>query len=235
MSLSEPLDPIEARIIGVLIEKAFTTPEGYPLSINALVNGCNQKSNRFPVEFYTEQTVNEALLRLRLHRIVNEMHTAGARVVKYAHTAKEVLEVDDQELGILAELMLRGPQTHGELRGRIKRMAPVASLPELGVILGRLQARGLVEAVAPVAGSRAGRVGHCLGSGGGAGGGGAGLEPAGVGVEEPVAREVREAPVASVTVSAAPANPVIDELEERVRELEAEVASLKQRLDALEH
>ena len=80
MSHREPLDDVETRVVGVLVEKALTTPDGYPLSLNALVNGANQKSNRDPVTSYTEQTISEALTRLRLHRLVREVHEAGARV-----------------------------------------------------------------------------------------------------------------------------------------------------------
>ena len=163
MALTEPLDAVEERVLGVLVEKGFTTPEGYPLSLNALVSGCNQKSNRHPSASYTEQTVHEALLRLRMHRIVREVHTAGARVPKFAHAARDVLEVDDQELAILAELLLRGDQTHGELRGRVKRMSPVDSLAALAVLLSKLEDRAMVRSLPPLPGSRAGRVGHLLG------------------------------------------------------------------------
>jgi len=163
MTLMEPLDDVEARIVGVLVEKELTTPDGYPLSLNALVNGCNQKSNRDPLTSYTEQTLSEALLRLRLHRLVREVHTAGARVVKYEHHAREVLEVDQAQLAVLTELLLRGPQTPGELRGRVQRMAPMESLEQLGQVISALEARGLLRHLPPLPGSRAARVGHRLG------------------------------------------------------------------------
>lgn len=243
MALTESLDPVEARILGVLVEKEFTTPEGYPLSLNALVNGCNQKSNRDPTVSYTEQTVNEALLRLRMHRIVREMHTAGARVVKFAHSARDVLEVDDKELAVLAELLLRGGQTHGELRGRVKRMTPVESLAELAVILSKLQSRGMTCSLPPVAGSRAGRVGHLLGDHRSAAGTPAATAPP---RDEPA--DVESGPIATIHVAApspaiaagaptahAPAQDAgHSALESRVAALEAQVERLTGRLDALD-
>ena len=240
MALTEPLDDVETRILGVLVEKEATTPENYPLSLNGLVSGCNQKSNRDPVVFFTEQTVQEALLRLRMHRIVREMHTAGARVVKFAHSAKDVLEVDAQELAILAELMLRGPQTHGELRGRIKRMAPVDSLAELAVILSKMDSRGLVCPLAPAAGSRAGRVGHLLGKDSGE----APIRPATLPSQLETSNVESEAPGPTTTIQVtAPASipatsadhEATDALESRVTALEAEVARLSSRLDDLLH
>jgi uncharacterized protein YceH (UPF0502 family) len=163
MALTEKLDAVETRILGVLVEKQLTTPESYPLSLNALLNGCNQKSNRDPVVTFTEQTVSEALLRLRLHRAVREVHSAGARVEKYEHLAGEVLELETPALAVITELMLRGPQTAGQLRGRVQRMSPINSLPELEALIKPLEGRGMIGRFAPAAGSRAGRVGHLLG------------------------------------------------------------------------
>ncbi|MCB9896665.1 MAG: DUF480 domain-containing protein [Planctomycetes bacterium] len=157
MAHREPLDKIEARILGVLIEKELTTPDGYPLSLNALQNGCNQKSNRDPQLSLDTQSLEEALNRLRLNRLVREVHEAGARVLKYAHDAKPALEVDTQELAVLAELLMRGPQTVGELRGRVERMTPVPTLDDLQRVLKPLMERGMVVVIAPAPGSRAPR------------------------------------------------------------------------------
>ena len=232
MALTEPLDAVEERVLGVLVEKEFTTPEGYPLSLNALVSGCNQKSNRHPSASYTEQTVHEALLRLRMHRIVREVHTAGARVPKFAHAARDILEVDDQELAILAELLLRGDQTHGELRGRVKRMSPVDSLPALAMLLSKLEDRSMVRSLPPLPGSRAGRVGHLLGikSDGQA----ASQTPTSL----PSSPSPAESPTASFEVTSS-ASDEADRSENsgltnRLNSLEADVARLTQRLEALE-
>ena len=157
MALREPLDAIESRIFGTLVEKSLTTPESYPLSMNALVNGCNQKSNRDPVSDYDARSIGEAMLRLRLHHLVRERHSSGARVVKYEHDGGTVLEVDTPALAVLAELLLRGPQQPGELRGRASRMAPIHTLDALETILADLAARRMVERLPPSPGSRAPR------------------------------------------------------------------------------
>lgn len=155
MGTIQPLQHAEARVLGVLIEKSMTTPESYPLSLNALVNGCNQKSNREPVTHLDEQTVNEAMRDLRMNRLAVEVSNRSSRVVKFSHKARERLEVDEPTLAILAELLLRGPQTPGELRGRASRMAPIASLGALDGLLGRLSERQMVVQLSPLPGSRA--------------------------------------------------------------------------------
>jgi len=165
MSLHEPLDAIESRIFGVLVEKAFTTPDGYPFSLNGLVTGSNQKSNRDPALSLTEQTVSEGLVRLRLHHLVHEVRTSGARVEKYAHDGQARLEVDDPTLAVLAELLLRGPQTAGQLRGRAARMVPIPTLPDLDAVLRPLMERGMVTTVPPEPGSRAVRYAQLLSPG----------------------------------------------------------------------
>jgi len=105
------LNPDEARLLGVLIEKATTTPDQYPLSINALTNGANQKNNREPVLSLSEDQVFDAVQQLREKQLVVQMDQAGSRVHKYKHTAGEILHCRGGELAILAELLLRGPQT----------------------------------------------------------------------------------------------------------------------------
>src|SRR3954468_4057060 len=112
----------ESRVLGVLIEKATTTPEQYPLSLNAVTNGSNQKNNREPVRAMTEDQCFEALESLRTKGLVVRVDTHGSRVPKYRHNAGDVLRARTGELAILAELLLRGPQTVGELRGRASRM-----------------------------------------------------------------------------------------------------------------
>jgi uncharacterized protein len=116
------LDAPEVRVLGSLLEKEITTPEYYPLSLNALVNACNQKSNRDPAVHYDEGVVEDALERLRHKGLLTTLTGAGSRVPKYGHRISDKLNLGRRELAILCELMLRGPQTLGELRGRTERL-----------------------------------------------------------------------------------------------------------------
>lgn len=144
----KPLGRIERRVIGVLVEKAKTTPEQYPLSLNALTAGCNQKSNRHPKMELDSSEVEDALERLREQGVVVEVHSDG-RVSRFRHRTYEWLGVNKAQLAVIAELLLRGPQTVGELRGRAARMEPIAGLSELKPILEALEARGLVLSLTP--------------------------------------------------------------------------------------
>jgi len=117
------LSQIEARVLGAFIEKEMTTPDYYPLSPNALTNACNQKSNRSPVMQLDETEVMETVEFLRQKGLAMQSQDAGSRVVKFRHTLRERLYLEDHELAILAELLLRGAQTPGELRARADRMA----------------------------------------------------------------------------------------------------------------
>lgn len=132
--------PVEIRILGVLIEKQMTTPDYYPLSLNALILGCNQKSNRDPVMELSETEVQEALQQLRNDHLVWQVRTAGSRVSKYEQNLKEIGEFSIQETAVLCELMLRGPQTLGELRARCARMFEFHSTAEVEHIIGKLMA-----------------------------------------------------------------------------------------------
>src|SRR5580658_8282903 len=116
------LDADEVRVLGALLEKEVTTPEYYPLSLNALLNACNQKSNRDPVVHFDEETVERVLYTLRDKGLLLNITGAGSRVPKYGHRLSEKLNLGRRELAILCELMLRGPQTLGELRTRTERM-----------------------------------------------------------------------------------------------------------------
>jgi uncharacterized protein YceH (UPF0502 family) len=148
------LDPYEARLFGVLIEKALTTPEQYPLSINAAMSGANQKSNRDPVLSLDEEQVAMALERLVQKYLARKVFPANSRVEKYCHNGKDGLGLDTPGLAILAELLMRGPQTAGEMRGRASRMQPIESLDRLTEILDPLIERGLVKRIPPAPGSR---------------------------------------------------------------------------------
>lgn len=121
------LSPTECRILGSLAEKELTTPDYYPLSLNALLNACNQKSNRQPVLNLAEDEIMTALDRLR-HLGFAMQSREGGRVAKFCHTLREKLHLDEEELSILAELLLRGAQTPGEIRARADRMAKLDSL-----------------------------------------------------------------------------------------------------------
>jgi hypothetical protein len=144
----QPLEALERRVLGVLVEKAKTTPENYPLSLNALKNGCNQKNNRAPLMQVEEDQVDAALESLRRVGAVSEIQGSG-RVDKYRHLAYEWLGVDKVELAVMAELLLRGAQTVGELRGRAARMEPIKDLAELRPVLESLQAKGLIVFLTP--------------------------------------------------------------------------------------
>src|SRR6478752_7821538 len=135
------LTPDESRVLGVLIEKAMTTPDQYPLSLNAVVNGANQKNNRDPVLTMEENQAFAALEGLRGQGLVIRSDMVGSRVNKYKHAAGEALHARPGELAILAELMLRGPQTLGELRGRASRMHPMESLDDVKNMLRALSER----------------------------------------------------------------------------------------------
>lgn len=116
------LSEVEARVLGSLIEKEITTPDYYPLSLNALVNACNQKNNREPVMDLDEDTVRKALEGLQSHRLAGPARGADSRVTKYEHRIQEVFNFTRGETAVLCVLLLRGPQTPGELRGRTERM-----------------------------------------------------------------------------------------------------------------
>jgi uncharacterized protein YceH (UPF0502 family) len=117
------LDDIEARVVGCLVEKDLATPEYYPLTLNALTNACNQKSNRDPVMLLEETDVIRALDSLRQKQMAHQS-AEGVRAAKYCHNLEAVLNLDPEDLAVLAELLLRGPQTVGELRNRAERMCP---------------------------------------------------------------------------------------------------------------
>lgn len=137
----EPLHSIEVRVLGSLLEKDLTTPEYYPLTLNALQNACNQKSSREPIVNYDETTVSQGLELLRQKQLVLKVTGAGHRVEKYAHRLGETLNLGRRELALLAVLMLRGPQTVGELRGRTERMHPFNDMEEVERVLEALSTR----------------------------------------------------------------------------------------------
>ena len=159
------LTPDEIRVLGVLVEKALTTPAQYPLSLNAVVVGCSQKNNRMPVAEYTEDRVYDALDGLKAKGLAREAMLSGSRVAKFRQVGLEALKVSLPELVLLTELMLRGPQTVGELRGNASRMHAFDSLETCQQALDGLMRRTaeagglipgpLVRELPPPPGSRA--------------------------------------------------------------------------------
>ena len=143
-----PLTSRQRRVLGVLVEKAKTTPDAYPMTLNALTTGCNQKSNRDPQMNLSADDVEEVLEELRGMGAVAEVH-AGGRVPKYRHYAYDWLGVDKDEIAVVTELLLRGEQTVGELRGRAARMADIADLGALRPVLQSLIEKRLLVPLSP--------------------------------------------------------------------------------------
>jgi uncharacterized protein YceH (UPF0502 family) len=158
------LTAIEARVLGALIEKELTTPEYYPLSLNALVNACNQKSNRDPVMSLNDDAVSDALRSLDKQGLAGRADCMDNRVTKFEHRLQEAFNFDRRETAILCELLLRGPQTPGELRGRASRMHPFEDLGQVQATLQRLMQREppIVKVLPRQPGTKESRYAHLL-------------------------------------------------------------------------
>ena len=223
------LTAIEARVIGCLIEKQITTPDQYPLSLNALVNACNQKSNRDPVLELEERIVQQTVDGLGRKHLVVEKSGFGSRVPKYQHrfcnTEYGTLKFDPQELAIVCELLVRGPQTPGELRSRAARMAPVTDVSEIEAALTRLSDREdgpFVTRLAREPGRRDSRYAHLFSG-----------EVAGGGAAEPDIRSPDESGETRSSIST-PETAFPDmRQEQRLARLEDEVRALRAELDDL--
>lgn len=216
--MSRPtLDPIEVRVAGALVEKALATPDHYPLSLNALVAACNQKTARDPVTDYSERDVTAAIERLSRRGLVGTSSGSGHRVAKFRHTLDRALDLSHRELAALAVLMLRGPQTPGEIRSRSGRMADFASVEDAEEALWLLGDREepLAVRLPRAPGQSADRYAHVL---------------SGKPVEEEEAATPDVAPAPSATPSQTP--PAQDGLAARVEALEAEVAQLRAEMEA---
>ena len=135
------LSEVETRVLGALIEKELTTPEYYPLSLNALVNACNQKSNRYPVMNLDENAVSQAIRSLDKEGLAGPADAMDNRVAKFGHRLQEAFNFDRREIAVLCELLLRGPQTPGELRSRAERMHHFDDLGQVQLTLQRLAQR----------------------------------------------------------------------------------------------
>jgi len=158
------LNEVEVRVLGALVEKEITTPEYYPLSLNALVNACNQKSNREPVMQLDENTVRDALLALQEKRLAGPASGADSRVTKYEHRL-ESFNFSRREIAVLCVLLLRGPQTPGELRGRTERMYRFEDLEQVQSALHQLMERepSLAAVLPRQPGTKEARYAHLLG------------------------------------------------------------------------
>src|SRR3984893_5018935 len=158
------LTEVESRVLGSLVEKELTTPDYYPLSLNALVNACNQKSNRDPIMNLDEDSVRSALRVLHDNSLARSVSAADSRVTKYEHRLQEAFNFDRREASIFCELLLRGPQTPGELRSRVERMHHFDDLSEVQSALQRLMNREppLVKVLARQPGTKESRYIHLL-------------------------------------------------------------------------
>ena len=148
--MNEDLTAVELRVLGSLIEKAMTTPDYYPLSLNALTNACNQTSNREPVVHYDEPTVAHAIETLRVRSLVRAVQQSGSRVTKYRHLLSEALGLSARYTALLGVLMLRGPQTLAELRTRASRLENFDSLEEVESALNGMMERDPSPLVVPL-------------------------------------------------------------------------------------
>lgn len=206
------LDATEVRVLGCLIEKQRTTPDAYPLSLNALRLACNQSTNRDPVVAYDEELIRGALHHLGRRRYTRLTTGHTSRTAKYRHLLDEALEIDRADQAVLAVLMLRGDQTPGELKQRTERMQPFSGLDELQEVLTRLIDRELVAQLARRPGQKEERFRHRL------------------------SEDLDEEDASPAGVVAAPAAVVVPpppRRDERLDKLEREVAELREELAAL--
>ena len=215
------LDDAEVRVLGALMEKEVATPEYYPLSLNALVNACNQKSNREPVVSYDEDTVETALGGLRAKGLAARISGHDMRVPKHAHRLPEVINLGRREAAVLCVLMLRGPQTAGELRGRTERLYQFDDLEAVDACLTRLmewQPEPLVARLPRQVGYKEVRYAHLL----------SGEPPttaaAPAAAQTPGVRETRDEPVARLQAS-------MDRLEAEVADLKRQFAEFKKQFE----
>jgi uncharacterized protein len=207
------LTETEARVLGSLIEKDITTPEYYPLSLNALVNACNQKSNRDPMMQLDENTVRDALSGLQENRLAGPASGADSRVTKYEHRSQEVFNFTRAETAVLCVLLLRGPQTPGELRGRTERLHHFETLDDVQSALQKLMQRqpALAKVLPRQPGMKESRYVHLLSG-------------------DVVAPETPQAIVASGSHNSADAERLA-RVEEEVSVLRQEIAQLKSQLE----
>ena len=211
-------DAAEIRVLGCLIEKQRTTPDVYPLTLNALRLACNQSTNRDPVVDYDENAIRAAIDRLVQRKWATLASWSNRRSMKYRHTLDGALDLDDGEIAVLDVLMLRGAQTPGELKARTERLHRFADMEDLGGTLERLIERQLAARLERRPGQREERYTHLLGS-----------------EDAPAADERPAAPVEQSAEAAAPAErpASADSFEQRFERLEQQIAELRTELQAL--
>ena len=209
-----PLNEVETRVLGALVEKDITTPDYYPLSLNALINACNQKNNREPVMTLDEDSVRQGLDGLHAQNLAGPAGGADSRVTKYEHRLQEVFNFNRAETAILCTLLLRGPQTPGELRGRAERMHRFEALDEVQSTLHRLMQREppIVKVLQRQPGTKEARYMHLLSGD---------LEEAG-----------GSTPVSSASARHSDGGDALTRLEGEVQELRKELADLKQQFES---
>lgn len=207
------LDEVEARVLGVLVEKQLTTPDQYPLTVNAATSGCNQKSNRDPVMDLAESQVQHSLEKLMVRGYVGLVHAAGGRTDRYRHNLAEHLKLSQPQLALLAVMLLRGPQTAGELKTRCARMADFDSPTSVDEAAAPMIERGFAARLAPAPGSRAARYAQLLSPD---------SHP-----HDSTSSATPSAPLSSTPSAGSPS------LAQRVSDLEAQVAELRTELQRL--
>jgi uncharacterized protein YceH (UPF0502 family) len=207
------LNEYELRVMGALVEKQISTPDYYPMTLNALVNACNQKNHRDPVVSYDEATVTRALDSLREKKMAYTFHGSDSRVPKYGHLFPKAYELDEAETAVMTVLVLRGPQTPGELRSRTSHLHNFENLLEVETTLQNLslRPRPLVVKLPRQTGSRESRFAHLIGGD--------------INVEELAARAERSEAASS---SSRGASDRVARLEEQVATLQQELAELKE-------
>ena len=209
--VSDLLTDVEVRVLGSLIEKEMTTPDYYPLSLNALTNACNQTSNRDPVVHYDEPTVAHAIETLRVRSLVRAVQQSGSRVTKFRHLVNETVGLTARFTAVLGVLMLRGPQTLAEIRTRASRLASFETLEDVESVLNAMierQPTPLAVALPRQPGQKEARYAHLL------------------------AGEVTYTPPEPTSTAAHSSGDRIGALESEVQELRREVADLRAQLDA---
>ena len=219
-----PLNRPQRRVLGVLIEKAFCTPEYYPLTVNALVSGCNQKSNRDPVISFEAHQIEEVLAELQQAGLVVCLFPATGRTERWKHILKDAWALDRPERAVLGELLLRGAQSEGEMRSRASRMVKIATLEELQSVLASLAQRGFTRRLSPEEQSRGVVWTHLL------------VTPEELARIEQRVRESAPGPAASAPSvrTAESVDSAVGPLVERVTKLEHELEAARSRVSDLE-
>jgi uncharacterized protein YceH (UPF0502 family) len=203
------LTPLQVRVLGAMVEKKVTTPDQYPLTVNSLRNACNQKSARFPVTAYTEGEIGHTLRELEELELVRE--TWGARVSKYEHRVDKAWQLYSRSLALVCVLMLRGPQTLGELRTHSHRLFEFDDLEDVRLVLDHLIASGFAVALPRQTGQKEGRFAHLL-------------------CGEPQVPEISQTTSPSNRITSS--NAAAPELLERIEALEARLAVVEEKLES---